>query len=88
MKSLLIILNWLLSVCGLCIDTERSPLWAVLVCVAWFVVACWLMRYASLYDVKRIFVWARRFRRSLLRPKFDFEGFNKRLVQEMETKNR
>jgi hypothetical protein len=87
MKSLLIILNWLLSLCGLCIDTERSPLWAALVCGGWFVVACLLMRYASLYDVKRLFVKVRRFRRQVFRRQFDFEGFNKKLDEKLNRRD-
>ena len=83
MKSLLIILNWLLSVCGLCIDTERSPLWAALVCVGWFVVACLLMRYARLNDVMRLFVKVRRFRRQVFRRQFDFEEFNRNLENQI-----
>ena len=79
MKSLLIILNWQLSLCSLCIDTEWSPLWASLACLLWFVGACWLMRYARPYGIKRLFVKMRRFLRSLWQPKFDFEEFNRGL---------
>jgi hypothetical protein len=39
MKSLLIILNWLMAFASMSIDTELSPLWAVVSCVAWFGVA-------------------------------------------------
>ena len=47
MKAYLIVINWCLSLCGLSIDTERSPLWAVMVMVAWFVAASLLLKYAD-----------------------------------------
>jgi hypothetical protein len=47
MKAYLITTNWLLSLMGLSIDTERSPLWAVLLMVAWFAGASLLMRRAD-----------------------------------------
>jgi hypothetical protein len=36
MKAKAIILNWVLSPIGLSIDTEHSPIWAVLLMFAWF----------------------------------------------------
>jgi len=47
MKAKLILINWCLSFCGLSIDTERSPLWAVLIMVAWFVAATLLLKNAD-----------------------------------------
>jgi hypothetical protein len=80
MKSLIIIINWLLSLCSLCIDTERSPMWAVLLCLVWFIVSCWATRYASPEDANRGLAKIRRFCRQLAgRPKFDFESFNRGL---------
>jgi hypothetical protein len=46
MKTILTI-NWLLSMCSLCIDTERSPFWAVLACAAWFCVSAVLLRLSE-----------------------------------------
>ncbi|MDR1347791.1 MAG: hypothetical protein LBJ63_05080 [Prevotellaceae bacterium] len=88
MKTLLIIINWLLAFCVMSIDTELSPLWAVVSCVAWFGVASWLLvKYAGLTDALRGLVSVRRFWRSLWRPKFDFEAFNRKLTREIEAKN-
>jgi hypothetical protein len=87
MKSLLIILNWLMAFASMSIDTELSPLWAVASCVAWFGIASWpLVKYASPTDARQALVKVHRFFRSLFRPKFDFEAFNKRLAREMEVK--
>jgi hypothetical protein len=47
MKAKLILINWCLSLCGLCMDTERSPLWAVLLMVAWFAGSTLLLNYAD-----------------------------------------
>jgi hypothetical protein len=47
MKAKIILVNWCLSFFGLCIDTERSPLWAVLLMVAWFVGSSLLLKYAD-----------------------------------------
>jgi hypothetical protein len=47
MKAYLILINWILSFCGLCIDAENSPLWAVLIMAAWFVASCFLLRWAD-----------------------------------------
>jgi hypothetical protein len=47
MKAKLILINWALSFMGLCIDTERSPLWAVLLMVAWFAGSSLLLKYAD-----------------------------------------
>jgi hypothetical protein len=47
MKAYLISINWALSFCGLCVDTENSPLWAVLLMVAWFAGSCLLLKYAD-----------------------------------------
>jgi hypothetical protein len=75
----IIIINWLLSFFSLCIDTEQSPLWAVLACGAWFAVSSLLLRFVRVKDVLRGIVKIRRFWRSFWRPKFDFYAFNKRL---------
>jgi hypothetical protein len=47
MKAKLIVLNWCLSLCGLSIDTEHSPLWAVLIMVGWFMLSTLLLKYAD-----------------------------------------
>lgn len=47
MKSKLIIINWCLSFCSLCIDTERSPFWAVVAIGAWFTLSTILMNYGN-----------------------------------------
>jgi hypothetical protein len=47
MKAKLILINWGLSLCGLCIDTEQSPLWVVLLMVAWFAGSSLLLNYAD-----------------------------------------
>lgn len=47
MKAKIILINWCLSFVGLSIDTERSPLWAVLVMVAWFFLSSLLLKYAD-----------------------------------------
>ena len=47
MKAKLILINWALSFMGLYIDMEHSPLWAVMVMVAWFVAASLLLKYAD-----------------------------------------
>jgi hypothetical protein len=87
MKSLLIILNWLLAFASMSIDTELSPLWAVVSCVAWFGVASWLLvKYASPTDARQALVKVRHFFRSLFRPKFDFGEFNRKLAREIEVK--
>lgn len=46
MKAILVLINFLLSFAALSIDTERSPIWAVLLVVAWFVISTLLIRYA------------------------------------------
>jgi hypothetical protein len=85
MKSLLIILNWLMAFASMSIDAELSPLWAVVSCVAWFGVASWLLvKYASPTDALRALLKIRQFWRSLFRPKFDFCEFNKQLEREIE----
>ena len=86
MKTILISLNWLLSICSLCIDMDASPLWAVLACVAWFGIASYLMRYTNIYEVKRLLVRWRRFRRVFFHPTFDFEDFNRKLEAELRAK--
>jgi len=43
MKAILISINWTLSLCGLSIDTERSPMWACVLMVAWFCASCALL---------------------------------------------
>ena len=47
MKAKLIIINWLLSLMSLSIDTEHSPLWAVMFMVAWFAGSSLLLKYAD-----------------------------------------
>ena len=47
MKAKLILINWALSFMGLYIDMERSPLWAVMVAVSWFVGSTLLLKYAD-----------------------------------------
>ena len=47
MKAKLILVNWALSFIGLSIDTEHSPLWAVLMMFAWFACSTLLMKYAD-----------------------------------------
>jgi hypothetical protein len=89
MKSLLIILNWLLAFASMSIDTELSPLWAVVSCVVWFGMATWLLvKYASPTDAQQALLKIRQYWRSLFRPKFDFGEFNKRLAREIEAKKR
>jgi hypothetical protein len=50
----IIFINWLLSFCSLCIDTERSPLWASAACVAWFALSSYLLRFAEPRPKSRI----------------------------------
>jgi hypothetical protein len=90
MKSLLIFLHWLMAfVAVVSIDTEQSPLWAVAACFAWVAIATYLLvKYASPTDALRMLVRWRRAWRSLFRPKFDFEAFNRRLERELEDKRR
>jgi hypothetical protein len=48
MKAKLILLNWGLSLCAVgCVDMECSPLWAVLLLLAWFAVSSLLLKYAD-----------------------------------------
>jgi hypothetical protein len=47
MKAKLVIINLCLSFCGLSIDTERSPFWAVMLMVAWFAGSAALLNYAD-----------------------------------------
>jgi len=47
MKAKIIIINWCLSLCGLSIDTEYSPFWAVFLIVVWFVAATLLLKHAD-----------------------------------------
>jgi apolipoprotein N-acyltransferase len=84
MKSLLIIFNLLCAFCALSIDTERSPLWAVAAVVVWLAIAVWLLRYASITEALRALVRVRRVWRSLWRPKFDFEEFNRKFERELK----
>jgi hypothetical protein len=44
---IIIFLNWMLSVCGLSIDIEKSPLWAVISVVIYFGVSSHLLKYAD-----------------------------------------
>jgi hypothetical protein len=87
MKSLLICFNFILAFLAMSIDTELSPLWAVVCVVAWMCIAAWLLvQYASPIDALRGLVKIRRYWRLLWRPKFDFEAFNKRFARETEAK--
>ena len=47
MKAKLIAINWVLSFMGLCVDTEQSPLWAVLLMYGWFAGSSLLLKYAD-----------------------------------------
>jgi hypothetical protein len=47
MRAKLILINWSLSFFGLCIDTERAPLWVVLTAVAWFFLSTLLLKHAD-----------------------------------------
>jgi hypothetical protein len=59
-------------------------MWAVLLCLVWFIVSCWATRYASPEDANRGLAKMRRIWRRLVgRPKFDFEAFNKRLEERL-----
>ena len=84
MKSLLIIFNLLCAFCALSIDTERSPLWAVIAVLAWLAIGAYLLKFVSPTEALRALVRVRRAWRSLWRPKFDFEAFNQQLAQEIE----
>jgi hypothetical protein len=44
MKTLIAI-NWALSLCVLCVDTELTPLLGVLACAAWFVASTYLLLF-------------------------------------------
>jgi hypothetical protein len=39
-------MNWLCSFAGLTVDTEASPVWAVILMVAWFAVSSIILQYA------------------------------------------
>lgn len=44
MKLYVILINWLVSLFSLCIDTETAPLWVVVAVVAWFGISTrWLV---------------------------------------------
>ena len=43
----LIAVNWALSFIGLSVDTELSPVWAVVVCYVWFGGTTLLMNWAN-----------------------------------------
>jgi hypothetical protein len=48
MKAKIILLNWGLSLCLVaCLDTERSPMWSVLLMFAWFSGSSLLLAYAD-----------------------------------------
>jgi hypothetical protein len=48
MKAKLILLNWVLSLCTVgCVAVEDSPLWAVLLLLAWFALSSLLLKYAD-----------------------------------------
>ena len=48
MKAISVIVNWMLSLMALSIDTEHSPLWAVMLVVIWFACSTLLLKYADL----------------------------------------
>jgi hypothetical protein len=87
MKSLFIIFYFLLSFLSMSIDTELSPLWATAACAINMGIATWLLvKHANYTEALRVLVKIRRYWRSLWRPKFDFEAFNKRFARETEVK--
>ena len=47
MKAKFILINWSLSFFGLSVDTCHSPMWAVMVMVAWFCCSSLLVIYAN-----------------------------------------
>ena len=47
MKAKIILINWCLSLFGLCVDTDNNPLWIVFIAVAWFVLSTLLLKYAD-----------------------------------------
>lgn len=47
MKACVILINWAFSFMGLCIDTEYSPMWAVLIGFTWFALSCLLVIHAD-----------------------------------------
>ena len=50
MKKIIVIiifLNWVLSICGLSIDTDKTPLWGIALMFAWFAVSCALLKCAQ-----------------------------------------
>jgi hypothetical protein len=46
MKARFIIINWLLSLASLCIDTEHSPIVASIAAVIWFICSTLLFKRA------------------------------------------
>ena len=47
MKAKIILINWTLSFFGLSVDTCHSPVWAVMVMIAWFIGSSLLLIYAN-----------------------------------------
>ncbi|HPW66069.1 MAG TPA: hypothetical protein PLS84_03190 [Salinivirgaceae bacterium] len=47
MRQTLILINWIISVLALTIDAERSPMYAVLICVAYFIASSLLLLHAQ-----------------------------------------
>jgi hypothetical protein len=47
MKAILIAINWTLSLAGLSIDTERSPMWACMLMIGWFCASTALLKWAD-----------------------------------------
>lgn len=47
MRKILVVANWLLSLTGLSVDTEHSPLWAVALAFGWFVGSSLLLIWAQ-----------------------------------------
>lgn len=43
MKAYILMINWVLSLCALSVDTDTAPLKAVLAIVAWFTVSTILL---------------------------------------------
>jgi hypothetical protein len=42
-----ILTNWMLSLVGLSVDTEATPLWGVMLMFAWFIISSILLIHAD-----------------------------------------
>ena len=47
MKAKLILINWCISLFGLCVDVDNSPLWVVFTCVVYFIGSSLLLVWAD-----------------------------------------